>query len=136
MLSKEETRRLTLESPNGQSSSSTSHVQATITQSEPEHQLIAETDDDEDSEVRLQKIRQLFASVAAGDGAYTQQALQGSVTAEELRLGCESVGLSLIDSAVRGLLERIYMGGKNGWDTAITIEEFQTLIDLLFVSLV
>ena len=133
LLSKQETRRLALESPaDGTASGSNSRAASPNPEPQPELEPLVELDDDENPQVRLQKIQTLFNSVSAGDGVYTKQAVQGFVTAEELRVGCESVGLSLIDSAVRGLLEEIWSGGEDGWDSAIATAEFEALIDMFF----
>jgi Ca2+-binding EF-hand superfamily protein/CubicO group peptidase (beta-lactamase class C family) len=70
---------------------------------------------------RMRKVRKLFGQVDA-------DCEHGSVSAETLRAGCETVGLSLMDSAVRGMLEEIHSDGDAGWENQVSMDQFRGLI--------
>ena len=86
-----------------------------------EERLAREKKRSETNSPRMRKIRKLFAQVDA-------ECEHGSVTAEELRVGCETVGLSLNDSAVRSMLEEIYSDGEAGWENKVSMDRFRGLI--------
>ena len=49
-------------------------------------------------------------------------------SADQLREGCENVGLRMTDSAVRGMLEEVHSDGDAGWENQVSMDRFRGLI--------